>query len=163
MPHIKIIIIFASTMKKLMTYFLLALLGTTVLSSCSMGVFDAEPGIIGDGESREVIITGLITDAESSKALEDITVYFKAYPQDKPDAGPVMTDEVHTGNNGTFTIQAPTGDPGNLLCTLTADDPTGIYQSHTKQIIITWKGTSFDKELQKYVVNDCNFQLRKTE
>lgn len=163
MPYIKIMIIFAATMKKIISYILLILLGTTVLSSCSMEMFDDESNMTDGGRWKEVIITGLVTDAESSKALEDITIYFKAYPQADADAAPVATDEVHTGNNGVFTIQTPSNVSGNLYCTITAEDPKGIYQSNTKQIIVTWKGTSFDKELQLYVVNDCNFQLRKAE
>ena len=163
MSHIKIILIFAATMKKLVTYILLTLLGTTMLSSCSMEVFDADSSITDRDEQKELIITGLVTDSDNNTALEDISIYFRAYPQAEPDSSPIMNDEVHTGNNGIFTIQATSTDSGKLLCTLTAEDPKGIYQSQTKQIIITWKGTSYDKKLQKYVVNDCNFQLRKTE
>lgn len=158
-------IIFAAAMKmkKIISYIMLILLGTTVLSSCSMEMFDNDSNITDGGRWKEVIITGLVSDAESSEALEDITIYFKAYPQADSDAAPVATDEVHTGNNGVFTIQTPSNVSGNLYCTITAEDPKGIYQSNTKQIIVTWKGTSFDKELNLYVVNDCNFQLRKAE
>ena len=163
MSHIKIMIIFAAAMKKIISYIMLILLGTTALSSCSMEMFDNDSNITDGGRWKEVIITGLVTDAESSKTLEDITIYFKAYPQDDAYAAPVATDEVHTGNNGVFTIQTPSNVSGNLYCTITAEDPKGIYQSNTKQIIVTWKGTSFDKELNLYVVNDCNFQLRKAE
>lgn len=150
-------------MKKLIIYILLSLLGTTVLSSCNAEVFDSEGDITGIGNWNKVVVTGTVSDANSGSALEDITIHFKAYPQAHPDAAPVVTDEVHTGNNGAFTIMTPTIAPYKLLCTLTATDPKGQYESHTKQIIITWQGTSYDKDLQMYVVNNCNFQLKKTK
>lgn len=155
--------IFAATMKRLVTYMLMMLLGTTVLSSCSVEMFDAEVDINESGQMRHLFISGMVTDTESGKALEDITINFKAYLQSKPDSAPVLSDEVYTGNKGTFTIQTPKTYAGSLICTLTASDPKGYYTSHTKQIIVTWKGTSYDKELQMYAVNDCNFQLRKAE
>ena len=149
-------------MKKLITYVLMALLNTAALSSCSVEMFDPDGDSIGDAGHREMVITGLVTDLEGDKVLEDITIRFDAYLQANP-GRPVITDEVHTGNQGMFTIQASYADSGNLMCILTAEDPKGIYQSLSKQIIITWTGTSYDKKLQMYVVNDCNFQLRKAE
>lgn len=150
-------------MKKLIIYILFSLLGTTVFSSCSVEIFDSEENKTGIGHGKRVIITGIVSDADSGSALEDITIHFKAYPQKNPDAAPVVTDEVHTGSNGAFTIMTPPTKPDQFLCTLTATDPDGQYESHTKQIIITWEGTSYDKDLQMYVVNNCNFQLKKTK
>lgn len=149
-------------MKNIIRHIMLILLGTTVLSSCSAGMFDSADVETGEKGPKSVVITGLVTDAEVSKVLEDITIRFNAYRQTYPDQC-VITDEVHTGNDGTFTIRAMYSDSDNLLCILTAEDPEGIYHSLSKQIIVTWKGISYDKERNMYVVNDCNFQLRKTE
>ena len=97
-------IIFAATMKKIISYILLILLGTTVLSSCSMEMFDDESNMTDGGRWKEVIITGLVTDAESSKALEDITIYFKAYPQADADAAPIKENAAATKNTNAFLI-----------------------------------------------------------
>ena len=156
-------LIFAATMRKLMSYIALILLGIAALSSCSMEMFDAEADITDKGGRKEIIITGMVTDAQGGMALEDITIFFDAYPQAASEGEPVASDQVHTGNNGVFSIQTTSDVSGNLTCTITAEDPEGIYQKQSKQVIITWKGPSFDKDLQMYVVNDCNFQLIKAQ
>ena len=38
---------------------------------------------------------------------------------------------------------------------------SGIYENQTQQVLISWKGMSFDEESNMFVVNDCNFQLSK--
>ena len=67
-------IIFAAAMKKIISYILLILLGTTVLSSCSMEMFDDESNMADGGRWKEVIITGLVTDAY----IESINLIFRS-------------------------------------------------------------------------------------
>lgn len=153
--------IFDATMKKLVTYLMMLLSGMTVLPSCSMEMFDAEADI--PGASRSIFISGVVCDAQTGQALEDIKIAFTAFLQDDTDADPALSDEVYTGNKGTFTIQTPETEAGSLVCKLTASDQKGLYESHTKQIIVTWRGTSYDREMNMYVVNDCNFKLTKAE
>ena len=119
--------------------------------------------MMGDKDTRSIIITGAVTDASTGQPLEDITIHFKAYPQDIPDASPIFTDEVHSTSSGTFTIHASGNIYESLLCVLTAQDAGNIYESKTNQVIVTWSGPSFDRNSGTFVVNDCTFQLKKAE
>lgn len=151
-------------MKHRIINILMALSAMTALVSCSTGM-DKEPShdMSESSDSRSIIITGAVTDAHDAYPLEDITIHFQAYPQDAPDASPIMTDEVYTTSNGTFTIHENVETYKSLLCVLTASDPDNIYASQTKQVIVTWGGTSYDKKSGTFVVNDCIFHLNKTE
>ena len=61
---------------------------------------------------------------------------------------------------GTYSIRTKGADDP-LLCIITAEDMSGIYENQTQQVLISWKGMSFDEESNMFVVNDCNFQLSK--
>lgn len=151
-------------MKKRILNILMLLLSAAVLASCSMEMEPEHWGdMMGDKDIRSIIITGAVTDASTGQPLEDITIHFKAYPQDIPDASPIFTDEVHSTSSGTFTIHASGNIYESLLCVLTAQDAGNIYESKTNQVIVTWSGPSFDRNSGTFVVNDCTFQLKKAE
>ena len=46
---------------------------------------------------------------------------------------------------------------------LTANDKEGKYSSVEKVILITWSETSYDAQRMAFVVNDCDFQLEKSD
>lgn len=128
------------------------LLTATAASSCSVGM-DFEVGKPGLGTERSILISGQVMDA-SGNMLEDITIDFNAYLQNET----VSSETVHTDSKGRFSITTE-GAQESLLCTVTAQDKDGIYESQTKQIIVTWDGPSFQDNL--FVVNDCNFHLNQ--
>ena len=101
----------------------------------------------------------MVSDVDGNP-LEDITINFKAYPQDDADASPISSETVYTNSKGTYSIHAD-GDARQLLCTITAEDKSGTYEIQTKQVIVTWKGSSYDAETNMFIVNDCNFQLSR--
>lgn len=147
--------------KKILNIFMI-LLAAAVCSSCSVDMFDGLALDMSSGERlRSITITGAVTDAQSGKPLEDITIYFKAYPQDTPDARPIISTEVHTTSNGTYTIQESEPIDESLLCVLTTQDANGVYESKTNQVIVSWSGLSYDKTSGQFIVNDCSFQLNK--
>lgn len=108
---------------------------------------------------RTILVTGSVSDI-SGNALEDITITLKAYPQDDASAAPVASETAYTSNKGTYSIRAKGADEP-LLCIVTAEDINGIYENQTQQLLISWKGMSFDEASNMFVVNDCNFQLSK--
>lgn len=108
---------------------------------------------------RTILVTGSVSDI-SGNALEDITITLKAYPQDDAAAAPVASETAYTSNKGTYSIRAKGADEP-LLCIVTAEDINGIYKNQTQQLLISWKGMSFDEASNMFVVNDCNFQLSK--
>lgn len=136
--------------------YMVALLSvTTAVLSCSMEMYDAEVPY----SERTMLVTGSVSDLDG-KALEDITITLKAYPQDDAAASPIVSESAYTSNKGTYSIHAK-GSEMPLLCIVTAEDMNGTYESQTQQVLISWKGMAFDETSNMFVVNDCNFQLSK--
>lgn len=146
-------------MKRPVTYMLMALLGTTVLSSCSKDFAAPDMMETPDGRHNRFIISGLVTDAQNDKPLNDIKIRFEAYPQDKINTVPIATSEVYTTSEGIFFIEVTGFDSTPLHCILTATDPQTYYQDRKTNVIVSWSGPSYDAYNKTIVVNDCNFQL----
>lgn len=143
-------------MKRTLIHIFTLLLTAAIAASCSVGM-DLEVGKPGLDRQRSILISGQVMDA-SGNVLEDITIDFNAYSQNDAGGSTVSSETVHTDSKGRFSITAE-GAQEALLCTVTAQDKDGRYESQTKQIIVTWDGTSFQDNL--FVVNDCNFHLNK--
>lgn len=148
-------------MKKILSYALSLLLCLAALSSCSKA-FDVEMDMGEVNNERSIYITGAVTDSDTGELLENIQIEFNAYLQADLDSPAVISDAVFTNSNGIFTIYCE-GSESKLTCTLVAEDPEGLYKSQTKQILVSWSGTSFDKDNNTFVVNDCSFNLKKEE
>ena len=117
------------------------------------------PDAIEPYKERSILVTGSVSDMDG-KALEDITITLKAYPQDDAGASPVTSETTYSSNKGTYSIRAK-GSDMQLICLITAEDMNGVYESLTQQVIISWKGMAFDEYSNMFIVNDCNFQLNK--
>ena len=146
-------------MKNITLITIMMLLIPTVFLSCSFDMMETDDNHA-ESNARSIIITGAVTDAETGNILEDITINYAAYLKDHPDSAPLTVDEIHSNSKGTFTIMSEGADQ-QLLCILIANDPKGIYDSQTKQIIVSWEGTSFDKHSNMFIINDCIFKLRR--
>lgn len=149
-------------MRTRIVHILTLLLAAAAALSCSKADMSIED-MAGNPRVKSIVITGIVTDAQSGQPLENITIHFKAYPKDYPDAAPIIIDEVHTNSNGAYTIQTGVEIYEPLLCTLSAQDSKDIYESKTNQVIVSWSGTSFDNSSGTFVVNDCSFQLSKKQ
>ena len=147
-------------MRTRIAHILILLLAATVAVSCSKADMAIED-MAGKPRVRSILITGAVMDAQSGQALENITIHLRAYPQDSPDASPIIIDEVHTNSNGEYTVQIYGDFHEPLLCTLSTQDSKDTYETKTNQVIISWSGTSFDKSSGTFVINDCSFQLNK--
>lgn len=151
---IETIIIFASAMKNFLLNIFSILLAAVVIASCSKS--DAA-----GPEGNHIMISGIVTDTYSGKALEDIKIEFQAYPKNRLNAKPVATSETYTNSEGLFVIQVSDLSSTPLRCKVTATDPQEFYQKRETNVIISWKGISFDSHNDTFVVNDCNFQLTR--
>lgn len=148
-------------MKKIILYISTLLLASAGLWSCSAEMMSDED--MAATADRCIFITGIVTDMDSGNKLEDIEIEFKAYPQNNAEtAPPVAVDQVYTNSEGIFTIIC-NGYHEPLLCVLVAKDAESLYESQTKQIMVTWSGPSYDHDSNMFVVNDCTFQLKKAE
>jgi hypothetical protein len=136
--------------------YMVALLSVaTAVLSCSVEMHEAETPY----QDRTVLVTGSVSDMGGT-ALEDITITFKAYPQNDAASSPVISETTYTSNKGTYSLHTR-GSAMPLMCIITAEDKNGAYDSQTKQVFISWKGIAFDEAANMFVVNDCNFQLNR--
>ena len=141
--------------KTIISIFALLLCSAAVLSCSMEPMMDFEESAPSQN-GRNIVITGSVIDKDTNIPLEDITITFKAYPQNDADATPVSTETVHTDNKGIFFINTY-GSSEHLLCIVTAEDKEDRYESFTRQIIVDWTGPSFDGHV--FAINECNFYL----
>ena len=131
----------------------------TAVLSCSVGVYDALPDMEGALPEKMISITGAVC-SQDGQVLEDIAITFRSYLQNDMDAAPIATETVYSNSRGEFSIQIEGAD-ADLYCIVTAEDPNGVFESQTRQILVSWEGVSFDRLSNTYVVNDCNFVLNR--
>ncbi|MBR5567538.1 MAG: hypothetical protein IKW27_02230 [Bacteroidales bacterium] len=149
-------------MKKILSHIAALLLATTVVVSCSEGMYYDDAIVYPDSDiGRTILITGVISDNDTSTPLEGISVSVKVYPQNDPSAPSIASAIVYTDSNGIFTTET-VGAYEPLLCVLDVKDENGIYESQTQQVMISWNSPSFDYESNTFIVNDCNFQLSRS-
>lgn len=144
-----------SKARTLITSMVALLSVATAVLSCSAGMYEGETPYL----ERTMLVTGSVSDMNGN-ALEDITITLKAYPQEDATASPITTETRYSNNKGTYSIHAQGADMP-LLCIITAEDANGVYESQSQQVIISWKGMSFDEVSNMFVVNDCNFRLNR--
>ena len=106
---------------------------------------------------KMISITGAVC-SQDGQVLEDIAITFRSYLQNDMDAALITTETVYSNSKGEFSILAAGADT-DLFCILTAEDPSGLYESQTRKILVSWEGVSFDRSSNTYVVNDCSFVL----
>lgn len=141
------------------SYIAALLSAATAVLSCSVGVYDAMPDMEGALPEKMISITGAVC-SQDGQVLEDIAITFRSYLQNDMDAALITTKTVYSNSKGEFSILAEGADT-DLFCNLTAEDPSGLYESQTRKILVSWEGVSFDRLSNTYVVNDCNFVLNR--
>lgn len=151
-------------MKKHLINIVILLLSATAVLSCS--VINAEPGspdIVPDADGTwGLVISGTASDKNEAFPLEEmkITLHTAAISEDAEEV--LFTKTVYTDNRGGFTLEAR-GFTTPISCIIKAEDPNGIYASHTHEIpLITWD-SSYNMMAGVYYINDCDFYLEKAE
>ena len=147
------------TIRTFIAYIAALLSVATAVLSCSVGVYDAMPDMEGALPEKMISITGAVC-SQDGQVLEDIAITFRSYLQNDMDAALITTKTVYSNSKGEFSILAEGADT-DLFCNLTAEDPSGLYESQTRKILVSWEGVSFDRLSNTYVVNDCNFVLNR--
>lgn len=113
--------------------------------------------MIKDGESKTIIVSGAVSDKISGEALVGIQIHFRAVENTGKEEI-IHTKKGYTNREGLFTITA--GDfyyPAT--CTITAEDPNGIYKSEQQELNISWHSTSYDEYNNCFYVNECDFYM----
>ncbi len=141
-------------MQRLFNIMTLWLLSIAAFCSCSPAYLDG-----GDtAEDLTLIIAGTVSETAGSKPVEGVKIRFQAYGPKGLSDSPVMTQNAYTDSQGVFSIKAE-GFSSAVTCVLVTEHPD--YSSVRKDILINWKGTSYDIQTRTFFVNDCNFVVDK--
>lgn len=150
------------TMIKTITRILTLIVIATATLSCAQA-------FLGENESLQkgdlkIIVSGVASDVTTNSPLTGIKITFDAYPASNThNIIPLATKTVYTDSNGVYTVEVG-GFSENITCTLTAEctNQNQIkYEAQTNRVHVSWNGLSFDQSKGVFVVNDCNFQLKK--
>ena len=141
-------------MQKLLNIITFWLLSIAAFCSCTSD----EPYISGADKTGTIIITGTVSEATGNSAIEGIKLIFEAYDPEGISNEPLTTINAYTDSQGTFSITAE-GFTTSVNGVIATDNPD--YKTVSKQVLVTWKGTSYDPETRTFFVNNCDFHLEK--
>lgn len=131
--------------------------------SCSLALLNSDEAAL-DGNCT-VIISGAVSDLESNSPVTGIRITFAAYPENMLYPLPLITKTAYSDSNGLYSVEA-FGFSDVITCKVTAesvDHKALPYEKSVNEILIQWSGEGFDEETMTFFVNNCNFQLKKTE
>lgn len=142
------------------------LLASTAVLSCSMDFDMQAPGsnnMESDAalQGNKIVITGVVAN-EDGLELKGISVSFLEYPENSEESLPFGSFSTLTDEKGYYTIYAD-GPAEPMHCYVKVEDPEDVYAGQTAEIFVSWSGPSFDKESDMFVVNDCNFVLKRNQ
>ena len=127
------------------------LLSMAAFCSCSS---DSDDTVMTGGT---VMISGTVSSMDTNTPVEEVKIVFNAY-SDNGSSSPINTQNVYTDSHGTFNIIAEIISTA-VTCVITTEH--GEYKSERKEIIVNWKGLSYDASHRTFFVNDCNFHIVK--
>ena len=142
------------------------LLALTILAATSIS---CSPALLNDEEESldgnlKIVVNGVVSDVVTNAPISDIKITFSAFAENSPSVLPLISKTVNTDGKGVYTVEA-TGFTGPVTCTLTAEsmeDATVKYETMTNKIVVASNnGTTLDADSNTFVVNDCNFQMKK--
>ena len=142
-------------MQKLLNIITFWLLSMAAFCSCTS---TEEHSITATDGTRTIIITGTVSEAAGNAAIEGIKLIFEAYDPESSSSAPLTTINAYTDSQGTFSITAD-GFTTSVNGVITTDNPD--YKTVSKQVLVTWKGTSYDPETRTFFINNCDFHLEK--
>ena len=136
------------------------LLTLSAAFSCTAAfVMDETDGQGGAGE-LSLRITGTVSDMNSLTPLEGMKITFNSRSTSSDKEQQQTELNVYTDNNGVYIIEAA-GFHESITCTITASDPDDIYSDASQEVEVLWTGVSFDEMKEKFIVNDCDFKLKR--
>lgn len=150
-------------MNRTIAHIFAASLFTLSLASCNaeMSLYP-DYNEVPSADGYTVIISGTASDRHTAEPLENVKVTLHAAEITGDDHGTIYTKSVYTDNRGKYEIRED-GFRKMIICRLTAEDQTGLYQNASAEMNVTWSGPSFDAVNGAFYANDIDFYLEKTE
>lgn len=138
---------------------LILLLASTAVLSCSAGMVNELESIKGQ-TGYKLVISGSVSDMESSEPLEDIRIVMRSVERTDEANPKEFSHTAYTDNKGTFTINIG-GFSSPISVVLEAEDPNDMYKPARHEIpLITWD-SDYNMDRGTFFINDCNFYLEK--
>lgn len=144
-------------MKKALVYILSAVLLTTFMASCSTGL---EPVEDLENTGYTIVVSGTVADITTTEPLENVKITLYAAEVTEYGEGALVNRTVYTDNRGRFEL-TESGFQQKITCRVTAEDQSGVYESATQEMVVSWNGTSYNSQTRTSYVNDVNFYLKK--
>ena len=136
-------------MKSIMFKRLSYLVFCLTIMSCSKA-FMLEDGDAAKGSKGNLFISGTVSSIEDKTPIKGVEIS--------------LNDSLVCCSNAEGIFQMYLKNMENTVeFRLTANDKEGKYSSVEKVILITWSETSYDAQRMAFVVNDCDFQLEKSD
>ncbi len=159
-------------MKHIINIVILLLLSATAVLSCDARLMELPPTADDDGgyyqpepdgtASYSLVISGMAIDVRDSRCLEEIKITVTALEQTGEDSTKEHTVITYTDNSGLYSMKME-GFENPVSCTVTAEDPNGLYGPGTHEIpSIEWD-SDYNMQDHIFFVNNCDFYLSKTE
>lgn len=109
-----------------------------------------------EGEGT-VIISGVVSDKSSTSPVKDMKIIFEAYTT----RGKLIDSKtVYSSSDGTYTVES-SGYTSEINCILKASDSSDTYAESTVELNVDWNGSPFDKATCSFIVNNCNFYMKR--
>ena len=131
--------------------YILSFILLTLATACSK---DGGSMLVGEGT---VIIAGIVSDKDSNTTLTDIKIIYEAYSL----KGKLIdTKTVYSSSDGTYAIESD-GYTTEINCILKAYDSQNAYAVGEIELNVDWNGSPFNSEDGTFIVNNCNFHLKR--
>lgn len=119
------------------------------IMSCSKA-FMLEDGDALKGNKGSLLISGTVSSIEDKSPINGVEIS--------------LNDSLVCSSNaeGAYQMYLKNMEKAVEL-RLTANDKEGKYSSVEKVILITWSETSYDAQRMAFVVNDCDFQMERSD
>ena len=105
-----------------------------------------------------IIISGTVSEVIGNTPIEGMKLLFQAYNPETNSNAPITAINAYTDSHGAFSITAE-GFTSAVTGILSTDHQD--YSTITKELLITWKGTSYDPATRTFFINNCDFHLEK--
>jgi hypothetical protein len=131
--------------------YILSFLLLMLVAACSKG-----DECMLDGKGT-VIISGVVSDKSTTSPVKDMKIIYEAYTT----RGKLIDSKtVYSSSDGTYTVES-SGYSSEINCVLKASDSSDTYADSVIELNVDWNGSPFNKATCSFIVNNCNFYMKR--